>query len=207
MNNLCPFFKTDCHGNECAMWKDEHCLIVNFLQSFQQYASEGSEASSEEGMGIDVEVPVRESARVPKWLKTATAESLAKEILEFKDEKFPDGDRFGTYSASRLFWSSRGVQRFGLTPEIETKIEQADMLAEQQMRKEEADKRVERFTREKEELPSLIGQCVDYARSNELKKLTQGEVEAFVQEKGMDILPETLRLLWTKTNLALKTGK
>jgi hypothetical protein len=52
-----------------------------------------------------------------------------------------------------------------------------------------------------------VGQCADWARSNDLKKLTQGETENFVQDKELDLLPETIRLLWTKVNLALKIGK
>jgi len=192
------------------MWKDEECLIVKFLQGVQLASEEGE--STEEGIDLETGMPIRASSTVPKWLKTATAESIAKDILEFKDEQFPNGDddrfRFGMDSSIiRLFWSKKGVQRFGLPPEIQCKIEEADTMVDMQIRKEENDKRKQRLTTEKEELPSLIGQCADYARSNELKKLTQGEVEAWVQEKELDLLPETIRLLWTKVNLALKTGK
>ena len=193
------------------MWKDEDCLIAKFLQGVQIASEEGE--SSEDGMDLETGMPIRTNSPVPKWLKTATAESIAKDILEFKDEQFPnsnDDDRFGfgmNSSITRLFWSKKGVQTYGLPTEIQCKIEEADMMVDIQIRKEDADKRKQRLATEKEELPSLVGQCADWARSNDLKKLTLGEVENFVQEKELDLLHDTMRLLWTKTNIALKTGK
>lgn len=209
MSELCPFFKDECHGNQCKMWKDEECLIVKFLRGFQSATTE----EPEEGINLETGTPVRANPPVPKWLKTATAESIAKDILEFKDEQFPNGNDDNSFgfgmssSITRLFWSKKGVQTYWLPPEIQCKIEQADMMVNIQIRKEEDDKRRQRLSTEKEELPSLVGQCADWARLNDLKKLTQGEVESFVQEKELDLLHETIRLLWIRVNLALKTGR
>ena len=48
MENLCPFFKEECHGHQCMMWKNEECLIVAFLQNVQESASENEDEDSDE---------------------------------------------------------------------------------------------------------------------------------------------------------------
>ena len=75
---LCPFFKTNCKGNQCVMYRDGQCLIVNYLEP-----SDWEEVPSGEGQNEDAKTSC------PEWLKTATPESLAKEMLKFKDEQFP----------------------------------------------------------------------------------------------------------------------
>jgi len=208
MDNLCPFFKAECHGHQCMMWKNEECLIVAFLQEVQGSASKSeNEVSSEENSEMETAISHRETAKVPSWLKTATPESLAKDMLEFKDEEFQKDEPLRFYSLANLFWSKKGVERFFLPSEIQLKIEQANMKAQMQLQKEEEDKKRARLADEKEELSSLVCKCVDWARVSGLKRLSLSDVDTFILEKDIDILKETKKALYSTANVKMKTGK
>jgi len=209
MKTLCPFFKESCHGNECVMWKSEECLLVAFLQRIQEGAPipEANMSSSEEDIESRRLILHREEAEVPKWLKTSTPEEIAIEMLEFKKKEFPKEEKVSFHTLSRFFWQNKGVHRFLLPPEVELKVERADSLAEREItRREEAQKK-KRLSEEREELPSLVSQCVDWARLNSLNRLTLSDVDTYVMEKNLDILNETKRALYAMANVKLKSKK
>jgi hypothetical protein len=81
------------------------------------------------------------------------------------------------------------------------------MLAEREIRRDEENQRKERLKKEKEELPSLVSQCVDFARMNNLKRLTLSDVDTFVMEKDLDVMHETKRAIYAMANVKLKSGK
>jgi len=209
MKTLCPFFKENCHGNECVMWRNEECVLVSFLQ----HMSEGVELpeegipSSEEGMARSGTILNGEEKEAPKWLKTSTPEEIAVEILDFKKQEFPEEDYFGFHSISHYYWSSKGIEKFCMPPEIQIKMEKAEMLADREIRKDEENQRKERLEKEKEELPSLVSQCVDFARMNGLKRLTLSDVDSFIMDKDLDLMHETKRAVYAKANVILKSRK
>jgi len=79
--------------------------------------------------------------------------------------------------------------------EIHRKMERADILAERQIFRDEENQLRERLRNEKAELPSLVSQCLDWARINSLKRLAQADVDTFILEKDLDILKETKKAL------------
>jgi hypothetical protein len=179
------------------MWKNEECLLVTFLQRIQEGVplSEENVPSSEEGIERTGFFFHREEAEVPDWIKKGTPEELAAEILEFiKKERAERG--FDYYSASRYFWESKGIREFLMPSEVRSKIQRADFLAQKRTLQEE-----------KDELPSLVGKCVDWARINNLNKVTLADVDAFLLEKDLDLLRETKRALYSMANLKLKSKK
>jgi len=206
MENLCPFFKEACHGNECVMWKNEECLIASFLQRISE-AQEKGLPSTEEITGTGGMILHREETEVPKWLKTSTPEELAVEMLEFKEKEFPNEEKVSFHTLSRFFWENKGVERFFLPSEAQLKIERANYLAERQIAKEEDAEKKKRLAREKEELPSLVSQCLDWARMNNLRRLTLADVDTFVMEKELVLLNETKRSMYAIANVKLKSGK
>jgi len=208
MENLCPFFKAECHGNQCKMWKDEDCLIVNFLSNFQQYALEEDESSIEEGTRIESAISSnREDAKVPKWLKVATPDEIAQRMLEFKDEEFKNGEEVRFYMLRNLFWSKEGVEQLFLPTEISMKMQQAEVKAQMQMQKEEDEKKKARLSQEREELPNLVSQCVDWARVTGLKRLAMADVDTFALEKDLSFLRETKKAIYSMANVKLKSGR
>jgi len=149
------------------------------IVSFLQTIFEGV-PSSEEIMGTSGTEILREEAEVPDWIETRTAEELAVEILEYKKKQFP---------------------------EIEMKIEKAEILAQRAIRDETETQRRERIEKEKEELPSLVSHCIDWARTHGLKRLTVADVDAYIMERNLEILKETRRALYAMANVKLKSRK
>lgn len=201
MKTFCPFFKETCKGNECVMFKNGECLIVSFLQ----IASEG--VPSPEGImtsGIEIR---REEAEVPDWIKTRTAEELAVEILEFKKKEFSEDENLGFHTISNFFWKSKGIERYLMPSDIELKVERANILARREILKETETQKRERLGKEKEELPSLVSHCIDWARTNGLKRLTLADIDAYIMERNLDILRETRRALYAMANVQLKSKR
>jgi hypothetical protein len=204
------------------MWHNEECLIVAFLQriqeAFLQQIQEGI-PTSEEAVPSPQE-PIeradmilhREEQEAPEWLKTATPKTIAEEIIEFKEKEFPEQHigvtlraRSEFHNLLRHYWSEKGVEKLFLPSEISMKIQKAEMLAETELlRKEQAEKK-ERLEKEKEELPSLVSQYVDWARLRSIKRATLTDVESFVLDKDIDILKETKRAIFIMANAKLKS--
>ena len=200
MNTFCPFFKETCRGNECVIFRNEECLFVSFLQ----IVSEG--VPSEEIIERRIEFQ-REEVEVPAWMKTRTPEELAVEMLEFKKKEFPENENLGFHTISNFFWKSKGIERYAMPSDIELKVERANILAQREILKEEEKQKKEQWEKEKEELPSLVSQCIDWARTNGLKRLTLGDIDAYIMERNLDILRETRRALYAMANVKLKSKK
>lgn len=200
MNTFCPFFKETCRGNECVIFRNEECLFVSFLQ----IVSEG--VPSEEIIERRIEFQ-REEVEVPAWIKTRTPEELAVEMLEFKKKEFPENENLGFHTISNFFWKSKGIERYAMPSDIELKVERANILAQREILKEEEKQKKEQWEKEKEELPSLVSQCIDWARTNGLKRLTLGDIDAYIMERNLDILRETRRALYAMANVKLKSKK
>ena len=206
MNSFCPFYKENCKGNECVMFKNEVCLIVSFLEHVSEEIPE-EEISEEEGIERSGLIPHREEAEVPDWIKKRTPEELAIDILEFKKKEFPEDEEVHFHTLSNFFWKSKGIESYLMPSEAQLKMDRAEFLAEREItRKEEAQKK-KRLMEEKEEIPSLVSQVIDWARINGLKRLTLSDVDTYILEKDLDILYETKRALYAMANLKLKTGK
>ena len=202
MNTFCPFFKENCRGNECVMFRNEECLIVSFLQS----VSEGVPPSVEITEPSRIEFHRRE-AEVPDWIKTRTAEELAVEMLEFKRKEFSEDEDLGFHRISDFFWKSKGVETYYMPSDIQLKVERANILAQKEILKEAEMQKKERLEKEKEELPSLVSQSIDWARTKGLKRLTVADIDAYIMERNLDLLNETRRALYAMANVELKSRK
>ncbi len=199
MNTFCPIIKEKCRGNECVMWRDERCLIIAFMEIFVR-------APEEENIAIPTGYEYEEidKVEVPEEIKSATPEELAVKLISFVKEEFPDNKRIWIPNIASLFWRSKNVERWNLPPDIKLKIEKAERLAQRQLENEREIKEKERLEMEKIELPSLVGSCVDWAREHGLKRVTKADVEAFLLEKNIEILPQTKRALYAMVNVQLK---
>lgn len=70
----------------------------------------------------------------------------------------------------------------------------------------DAKKRVQ-IEQEKRELPSLINQCIDWARYHGFKRLTKSDITAFLIEHSLEIADETKGTLYSMTNAKIKSKK
>jgi hypothetical protein len=205
MNTFCPFLKENCKGNECVMFKNEECLIVSFLKNVSE--EDRPEVSEIEGIERGGLILHREEAEVPEWIKKRTPEDLAVEILEYKKKEFPEDEEVSFHTVSDFFWKSKGVESYLMPSEAQLKMDRAEFLAEREITKKEEAQKKKRLMEEKEELPSLVSQIIDWARINGLKRVTLSDIDTYILEKDLDILYETKRALYAMSNLKLKTGK
>lgn len=204
---FCPLIREKCKGNKCVLWKDEKCLVITFMESFVR--------PPEEEFEEHVPVPIPSSygyeeisrGEIPEEIKSATPEELAAELLSFAKKEFPEEERIWIRDIATLFWRSKNLERWGLPPEVQLKIEKAEMLAQKQLDSEREIKEREQLEKERAELPSLINSCVDWAKERGLKRVTKADIEAFLLEKNIEILPQTQRALYAMVNVQLKTKR
>jgi hypothetical protein len=95
------------------------------------------------------------------------------------------------------------VQRFLRENDLDLlRVTERDIFDQAQIRMEEKNK--EKIMLEREELPSLVDQCVDWARVNGLRSVTKADIETYLLENNLDIMKETQRSLYAMTNTKLK---
>jgi hypothetical protein len=203
MSNLCPFFKDSCHQNECMMWRNDNCLFVAFLQNISQQDSE--EVTTVISDDAEVTLQSGDRGKVPSWLNDTTVEEIVEQMTELRNKEFPDMDYYNFSRAIEYYWSSKGVQRFFLPPEMSAKVAKVELVVRDKWRKEWEQQRKEQMSKEKEELPSLVCKCVDWARVNGLTRLTVADVDSYIIEKNLEVLPETKRAIYATANLKLKS--
>lgn len=193
----CPLIKEKCKQKECVFCnhlpieKEEGkpaedtpcCLVAVYLfdKTIGDILGEAEETHE------DIE---SERKKAPEELKSATAEQLAEKLLVYYKESGL-GDPFYVNEA---FWEKMGVEsKYYLPPEEKIKIQKAEEIVNRTLVKEE-----------KEKLPPLIGSCAEWAKEKGIKKITLGEVQAFLSEKDITLLRENQRELWSRTNIELK---
>jgi len=104
-----------------------------------------------------------------------------------------------------LFLESKNlIERWNLPPEISIKLQKAEVLAKQRLQKKKEEERRARLEKEKQELPSLVSRCVDWAVTHALKRVTHADIDVFILENNLDMLPETKRALYSMTNFKMK---
>lgn len=175
--------------SEMTDWCEEYKELDSALRT--EYAQQARIAFREEFLhGHDGEIPA--------ILKNQSEEELAKELLEFIEKESPNASRYEVYTLSRLFWSNKGLFAHGASPQADAMRRRIDMKAEKMFEQKQSKE-------EKERMPKLVEQCLEWARKNGLMKLTQGEVGAFVSESDISLSRDGQRLLWQKVNIELKT--
>jgi hypothetical protein len=184
------------------MWDKENCLLVSYYKRVLE--------SPDEDILVSEEADLQKAGtKAPKWLKELSPEELAAEIVEFKKKEFPQeygGFRSPT-SVATHYMSSKGTDEYLLTQELQMKVEKAVLLAEQMILNEEERSKKEKFEKEKKGLPELANHCVDFARSNGLKKITFADLRTFLMEKEIELSDQAQRLLYGMSNLRLKSKK
>ena len=137
--SFCPLIKETCKGNQCTMWLDEKCLVVNFL-------SQPLFTAIDDDIGLEIDLPVSStsgvtygssrSTQTPSWVKDASPEDIVSEYVRYMDREFPDSEPYNVWS---IFLRSIGCYYdYNMAPEIELKLQKARILAET-----ESDKRRE----------------------------------------------------------------
>jgi len=212
MNIYCPFVKEKCKGNECAMWKDERCLIISFMEHFTTQYDMELEEGLQTGSGF-TESGLVESGlgerEVPNEIRLATPEELAAELISFAKEQLPNMERIPIRRiigmVSHLFWENKSVLRWGMPAEIQFKIDKAEMMAQEELGREREASAKAQLEKERDGLPSLVNSCIDWAKEHGLKRVTKAHIEAFLMDKNIEILPQTRNSLHALVSVQLRS--
>ncbi len=205
---LCPFFKSECKEEKCIMWKENLCVIANFLSGVLAEDSESeiidrTDTSDSFSNRFELSTPV-----VPEEIKKAAAKDLAKQYIEFMRAEFPEMELSPYARNFDLFLETKySISRWNSPADIQLKLQKAELLARGLVEKINNDKRKERLDKEKEQLEALVCNCVEWANKNKLPKVTHADMDVFILENSLDLLSETTRTIYSMANLELKRKK
>lgn len=125
-------------------------------------------------------------------LEKLSVEGISKEMIMLAKERDNDISMI-----DYLLLEKHGItDNFGLPFGLRRKLSDAQNLAEDFF-----------IGQEKQELPVLIDECVQWACTNNLKKVSKSDVNTFLFDKNKKLYTTTKDALYTKTNLKLKTLK
>lgn len=116
-NNFCPFIKADCKNDKCVMWKEDSCLIVNYLISVQ--------CSSESELEEDTEFD--EYKKIPEELELESVDYLVDKFILFLESTVPGNQRIWVPHHAKRFWKSVGVYgTWAMPSDIQNKMGQVE---------------------------------------------------------------------------------
>ncbi|MHA1251607.1 MAG: hypothetical protein ACTSRP_16570 [Candidatus Helarchaeota archaeon] len=186
------------------MWKEEKCTMVKFMENVIQLGGEFKKI-----LPISTSYESEEDGKrsVPEEVEFATPEELADELISFTKKEFPDERNVWINNIAELFWKSKNIDVWNLTPKMQLKIEKAEMIAQRKFEKDRMMKEKELLEKEKGELNAIVASCVDWAKEHGLKRVTKADVEAFLLEKNIEILPQSQRAVYALVNVQLKSKR
>jgi hypothetical protein len=174
--------------NFWTSWYDQlQNLIAPFLES-------GNSVRNVSGYSESDIVP-RKS--LPKQLSTKPIEQVVDEVLRFLKDQYGDLPDFPDKTALDAFWESKGIERWQLDGKARLFLDRVAGLVVQRLEEE-------RRKRENQKIPDLIQECIDWAKENDLRKLTKSNLKAFLAEKGEQLSKNSENIVLFKANLELK---
>jgi len=166
--------------SEKAKWFEE------FEENFKQLQSQ---TSSTRRVG---RMESEEQEELPEAVRKKSVEELADEYYKYIEKEFPNAGRRELYIAGEAFWQEKGVNRF-YSGKGRILMERVLSIVE---RKLEA--------KEKETLPQLIEDSIEWAKENGLKKMSKSNINGFLAEKGDNLSTSNKDILYNRVNFKLK---
>ncbi len=181
-----------------------HDGILHTFSSFTSwYEKELEEENPEEeeteidelGRRVNV-AELRQRENSIKELNEKPPDELAKEMVEFAYKEFPDSlTEF--YNIADAFWQSKGLRVFSSDAKSRLKMDKVKQMAEKEVMSSV-------ISKEKEQLPKIIEECISWAKGNGFNKLTRANLQAFLLEKELNLSYQTQDALYIKANFELK---
>jgi hypothetical protein len=176
-------------------------LATDWWEKFMTLRMEAHQRSSFPALEVHPRRFMREELmrhEVASDFMEKSEEELDNELIEFMKKEFPSADQRSFYAATDIFWRSKGVEThmFPKDPNIDLKVEKAKSLARLKLEQETQE-------REKEVVPKLTDECVDWAKQNQLRKVTKTNVDYFLTEKGQTPSKTSRDAIYNKANMLL----
>jgi hypothetical protein len=196
--DFCPLIKEPCKREGCMFWTEEtvgkrkgNCSLNLFASTIGQIMTEEAEIQPEE---VSTETSFRKSVELKE-----SAEELVAQLIEFFKKEYPEHEIKSTFphDISRLFWASKGLDSvFLFDSSTRLKMGAVEMKAYEKLNQE-------RVQKEKEMLPKLIENCLEWARKQGVKRVTRSNVNFFLSESEVKVSSTTRDILYSKVNLEL----
>lgn len=139
----------------------------------------------------------RQDEEIPEALRKSE-EELVNELIEFIGKESPSPDTHSFFMLERMFWAEKGIERFSFNPKVELIKTRVDMKAQKILGDE-------RTKEEKEKMPELVERCIEWCKKNNMKKVTQGDMGAFLTDNEISFSKDGQRTLWQKVNVMLRS--
>ncbi len=178
--------------SEITEWYKDYKSVMSSIES---------EITRQQPMGILADYyggKESQTQEIPEVLKKKSEEELANEMAEFMRKESPTPDTRDFYVLRRMFWAEKGIERFSLNPKVELIRDRIDMKAQKILEEEQTKE-------EKEKIPKLLEQCIQWCNKNNIKKATQGDIGAFLVDNETSLSRDGQRKLWQKVNVMLKS--
>jgi len=177
------------------------------IYAFEKYTEWSVEPPREEvapSIGVSYGREEQISKEALEELQNKDENQLAEEMLAFVSKEFPDLDRVGLYHKSELFWNQKGIGRWRLEPKLQFKIEKVDTIFREKLEQELAKKVKEQIEKEKEILPKLIEECLEWAKKNQIKKVTKSNIDYFLTEKEIGLTKISRDIMYNQVNFKIQ---
>jgi len=166
--------------SEKTKWFEE------FGENFRQFQTQAKSTRRVRRMESE------EQEELPEDVRKKSVEELADEYYKYIEKEFPKAGRYELHITRESFWQEKGVNRF-YSGKGRILMEKVSNIVE---RKFEA--------KEKEKLPQLIEDCIEWANENGLKKITKSNINGFLAEKEDGLSTNNKDILYNRVNLKLK---
>ena len=142
--------------------------------------------------------PIDSNKEEEDVLKKYSIEDLTKEMIEFIKKEYGNIKDDDISIAIRDFWLRKNLKiNYETDPKLTIKIERVRENVFNFFYNE-------RNEEEKNLLPNLLKDCLEWARKEELKKINMSNLNAFLSERGISLNKTNFDILYNKINLELK---
>ncbi len=204
MATFCPLIKDQCKQEDCIFFGElNQCMIAQYF--FAQYLTTVKQAAINRANST-VDKDEDDEIVIPEDIKNSSVDELADECVEFAKKDNQSGEEM-QYFDRQFYWDflkSKDIEEFDLPKELQSKLHKVLTLAEKKWEAERNQEEKERLQKEKLTIPELAEKCTNWARQNNLTRVTQGDLSAFLIENDLAILPETKTMLLSKIKMILK---
>jgi len=134
---------------------------------------------------------IEDRYELPEEISKKSVEEWAEEFNNYLQKDFPNASRHDARLAEQVFWEEKEVDRY--RGKARVLIDKVWNIIEKKFE-----------VKEKEMIPKLVEECIQWAKDNELKKMTKSNIIGFLAEKEIDWSSNNKDILYNRVNIKLK---
>lgn len=207
---FCPLIRSECLQTQCVMWRHDDCVIALWLQlgleSPVPETSDDLEGAEHIDQGLGRwEDDDEDQGRLPRWFLDTPPSDVASEAVKaaFSSNAGAPVNRLNPHTVLQGFFTSKGVgyvSEYGLPSAQLAHLRKVQASVALQL-----PAAVEQETaRRRDALETYVSEIVELAQQRGLKRLTQSDVDAFLDARGERCDWEYKRQIWSNANAKLK---